>query len=59
MSPEAERLLTPAELDLMRVVWARGPSTVILRVGERELQGTLVELTQDGQARGMGRRMRR
>lgn len=38
---------------------ARGPSTVILRVGERELQGTLVELTQDGQARGMGRRMRR
>lgn len=37
----------------------RGPSTVILRVGERELQGTLVELTQDGQARGMGRRMRR
>lgn len=28
MSPDPERLLTPAELDLMRVVWARGPSSV-------------------------------
>lgn len=36
-----------------------GPRTVILQVGQRELQGTLVDLTQDGQARNMGRRPRR
>lgn len=28
MIPEPEKLLTPAELDLMRILWARGPSTV-------------------------------